>query len=174
MLRILSNKYLIIIISSAVGIYSISSIRGQEEKNDFVLEVEQSESNPVVKNIIINDPSNQSCKAECEFIPSNIRFYGPDIPNRNELSIMMDLDIHDSAHSNLTAKKKALVERWSLNVNCSIKDIIEDGDGNEKYICEGLNIMYNNILEDGPVYDIKGVYSLPDQKLSINGTFTDL
>jgi hypothetical protein len=34
--------------------------------------------------------------------------------------------------------------------------------------------MYNNILEDGPVFDIKGVYSLPDQTLSINGTFTDL
>ena len=34
--------------------------------------------------------------------------------------------------------------------------------------------MYNNILADGPVYEIKGVYPLPDQKLSINGTFTDL
>ena len=30
--------------------------------------------------------------------------------------------------------------------------------------------MYNYVLEDGPVYDIKGVYSLPNQKLSINGT----
>jgi hypothetical protein len=88
---------------------------------------------------------------------------------------MMDLDIKDSAHSNLTAKKKALVERWSLNVNCSVKDIIEEEEnGNEKYICDGLNNMYNNILADGPVYEIKGVYSLHDQKLSINGTFTDL
>lgn len=157
-----------------IGIFLISNVYGQEGKSDFILEVEQSDSNPVVKNLIINDPSNQSCKAECDFTPSNIRFYGPDIPSRNELSIMMDLDIKDSAHSNLTAKKKALVERWSLNVNCSIKDIIEEEDGNEKYICEGLNNMYNNILGDGPVYEIKGVYSLPDQKLSINGTFTDL
>jgi len=114
-----------------------SSIYGQEEdRSDFILEVEQSDSNPVVKNLIINDPSKQSCKAECEFIPSDIRFYGPDIPSRNELSIMMDLDIKDPVHSNLTAKKKALFERWSLNVNCSIKDIIEEENGKEKYICE--------------------------------------
>ena len=121
-----------------IGIFLISNVYGQEKKStvDFILEVEQSNSNPVVKKIEINDPSNQSCKAECEFIPSNIRFYGPDIPSRNELSIMMDLDIKDSAHSNLTAKKKALVERWSLNVNCSVKDIIEEEEnGNEKYIC---------------------------------------
>ena len=62
----------------------------------------------------------------------------------------MDLDIKDSAHSNLTAKKKALVKLWSLNVNCGIKDIIEEENGTEKYICEGLNTMNNNILEDRP------------------------
>lgn len=159
-----------------IGIFFSSNVFGQgDNKADFILEIEESNSNPIVKNLIINDPSNQSCKGECEFIPSNIRFYGPDIPNRNELSIMMDLDIQDSAHHNLTVKKKALVERWTLSVNCSIKDIIEEEEnGYEKYICDGLNTMYNNILEDGPVYEIKGVYSLPDQKLSINGTFTDL
>jgi hypothetical protein len=171
-----------IVLSSSllvIGIFLIPSVYGGQEEDkstaDFILEVDQSNSNPVVTSLIINDPSNQSCKAECKFVPSNIRFYGPDIPNRNELSIMMDLDIQDSAHYNLTAKKKALVERWSLNVNCSVKDIIEEEEnGKEKYICEGLNNMYNNILADGPVYEIKGVYSLPDQKLSINGTFTDL
>jgi hypothetical protein len=119
--------FLLITILSTIGILLISNVYGQEDTpsiGEFNLEVEQSDSNPVVKNIIINDPSNQSCKAECEFIPSNIRFYGPDIPNRNELSIMMDLDIHDSAHSNLTAKKKALIERWNLNVNCSIRILL--------------------------------------------------
>ena len=56
-----------IITLSTIAILLISNVYGQGDKLATDLEVEQSNSNPVVKNIIINDPSNQSCKAECDF-----------------------------------------------------------------------------------------------------------
>ncbi|MGD1834602.1 MAG: hypothetical protein ACPKQO_02650 [Nitrososphaeraceae archaeon] len=165
----------IVLISGTIFLFGIiflvSNVFAVENK-DFILSIENVASNPEITNIEILDPSDQVCKGECEYLPKDIRFYGPK-PSEYHILTIIDLRISDSAHNDFTPKKKDLYEQWSITINCSSYDIIEDND-KERYYCDGLISMYNNILEDGPAYKIKGLYSIPEQSLLIEGNFTDL
>ena len=176
MLRMLSNKYLIIIIASVVGIFSISSIYGQEQKNYFVLEVENASTDPKITELNITGDKNEiyksgNCKFEITKTLDQFSFNLPDMQDLSTISAgLIDMRIHDEINADLKPKMRQLVEDWYVDVTCKISDIIEE-ETNTEYKCEGSVQLFNKHTEDAWYYNIQGIYNENNNTLRFIGTY---
>jgi hypothetical protein len=185
MTKMIKNNCLQIVLTIlilVVTIISVSNVYSQNDydnyNNDFVMILENSESdNPQIKKIRLND----LCKGgeECKFIPRNI-YFSPPQPNDYKIFVNVDFRFVDSINENMSEKKRDLMEGYhmypSIIETYNIFESTDPNNNTEIYYYDGIFNIYKSNTIGMPIlsFDMKGTYSLPEQKLVIVGNKTSI
>jgi hypothetical protein len=118
-------------------------------------------------------PSGQ-CKID--YKKNSTYFSGPDIPESTLIFSRFDFTAQDDiGHANLGEKKKALIERYKMDITCDVNDIIED-NGQEKYYCKDSIIkssIFNTFTHIHWKFNVVGTFDAKNNTFAIYGEFTD-
>ena len=181
-----------IAITLTIGLVSL--VYGQPVDNqtvnaqsDFYLEGKVNES-PHVRgaynlNIVKFELQGEKYKEICPSLQCKIdykdkdTYFGPpDIPKRTLILSTVDFTLQDNiTHADLGPKKKQLVEEYSMWLNCSVDDIVEE-NGQEVYYCRQSafvnSFIKNKFSAEAWYLNINETYDAKNDMLKISGNFT--